>query len=58
VLRAMQLPAGDHEIDFRFDPDEVNRTETLASVAVIVIYLLLLGALNLAVFGKAKQKDA
>lgn len=51
VLRALQLPAGDHEIDFRFDPDEVGKTQTWAKVAVIAIYLLLLLALNYALFG-------
>ena len=51
VLRALQLPAGDHEIDFRFTPDVVNKTQTWATVAVIVIYLLMLLALNYALFG-------
>jgi len=55
VLRALQLPAGDHTIDFKFDPDEVNNTETLSTVAVVAIYLLLLLALNLAVFGKRRK---
>ena len=51
VLRALQLPAGDHEIDFKFDPDEVNKTQSIAKFAVIAIYLLLLLALNYAIFG-------
>jgi len=51
VLRALQLPAGDHEIDFKFAPDEVNTTQSWAKVAVIAIYLLLLLALNYALFG-------
>ena len=51
VLRALQLPAGDHEIDFKFDPDEVKTTQTWARIAVIAIYLLLLLALNYALFG-------
>ena len=58
VLRALQLPAGDHEIDFKFDPDEVNKTQTWATVAVVVIYLLLLLALNYALFGdKFRKKE-
>ena len=58
VLRALQLPAGDHEIDFKFDPDEVNKTQTWAKVAVIAIYLLLLLAINYAVFGDKFRKKA
>lgn len=62
VLRALQLPAGDHEIDFRFDPDAVNKTQSWASIAVIAIYVLLLLALNYALFGdrlfkKQEEKD-
>ena len=56
VLRALQLPAGDHEIDFKFAPDEVSKTETWAQVAVIAIYLLLLLALNYALFGDKFRK--
>ena len=51
VLRALQLPAGDHEIDFKYAPDEVNKTQTWATIAVVIIYLLLLLALNYALFG-------
>jgi len=57
VLRALQLPAGDHEIDFKFDPDEVSMTQTWAKVAVVVIYLLLLLALNYAIFGDKLRKN-
>ena len=62
VLRALQLPAGDHEIDFKFAPDEVNTTQTWARFAVIAIFVLLLLALNYALFGdkfrKAKEETA
>jgi len=57
VLRAVQLPAGDHEIDFKFAPDEVNTTQTWARVGVIAIYLLLLLALNYALFGDKFRKS-
>ena len=56
VLRALQLPAGDHEIDFKYVPDEVNKTQTWAKVAVIAIYVLLLLALNYAIFGNKLRK--
>ena len=51
ILRALQLPAGDHKIDFKFEPDEVNKTQTWATIAVVAIYLLLLLAINYALFG-------
>ena len=40
VLRAMQLPAGDHTIVFTFDPDEVHKTEGIAKTSVYIILLL------------------
>jgi hypothetical protein len=59
VLRALQLPAGDHEIDFKFDPDEVTKTQTWAKIGVIAIYILLLLALNYAIFGnKLRKKES
>jgi hypothetical protein len=57
ILRALQLPAGDHEIDFKFAPDEVGKTESLATAAVIGIYLLLLLALNWGLFGDKFRKN-
>ena len=56
VLRALQLPAGDHEIDFKYDLDEVSKTQSWATIAVIIIYLLLLLALNYALFGDKLRK--
>ncbi len=56
VLRALQLPAGDHEIDFKYDPDEVSKTQSWATIAVIIIYLLSLLALNYALFGDKLRK--
>ena len=41
VLRAMRVPAGDHEIVMTFDPPSLHATDTLATVSVIVIYIAL-----------------
>lgn len=58
VLRALQVPAGDHEIVFHFDPQEVHQTEGVATVAIIAIYIALLAAINVAVFmGRKKKED-
>ncbi|MBR6283448.1 MAG: hypothetical protein IKR25_04035 [Muribaculaceae bacterium] len=44
VLRAMQLPAGDHVVEMTFDPVEVHRTERAATTAIIVIFLALVAS--------------
>jgi len=44
VLRALRLGPGTHDIDFRFDPKSLHVTNTLGVTAVILIYILCLGA--------------
>lgn len=61
VLRAMRIPAGDHEISLKFDPQSLRVTNTLSIIAVVLIYLLCVGALvtvGLKLFGKrGKEKE-
>ena len=38
VLRAVNLPAGEHEVIFRFDPKSVHTTETIAYISLILIF--------------------
>lgn len=42
VLRALRLPAGEHEVEFRFDPESTKVTNALGITSVVLIYLLLL----------------
>ena len=44
MLRALNIPAGNHEIRFRFDPQSIKTTESLAVAAIIIIYLTLIAA--------------
>ena len=55
VLRAMQLPAGDHTIEMTYDPQEVHQTEAVATCAVVAIFILLLLAANLALFKQLRK---
>ncbi len=39
VLRAANLPAGEHEVIFRFDPESVHTTETIAYISLTLIWI-------------------
>jgi hypothetical protein len=40
VLRALKLPAGDGDIEFRFDPESLKITNAISVSAVAIIYIL------------------
>ena len=45
TLRGMELPAGTHTIEFKFDPDVVKTGSTIALASSVLFVLLLLGGL-------------
>lgn len=45
VLRAMRIPAGSHEIEMAFTVPSVKSTSAAATVAVIVIYMLVIASI-------------
>ncbi len=44
ILRAMRIPAGNHEIVMTFDPDSIRNTVNAAYIAIILIYISLIAA--------------
>lgn len=54
VLRGMVIPAGEHEIVMTFDPKSVHATTTVATIAVILIYITVILAIAAALFGCCK----
>ena len=56
VLRALQIPAGDHTIEMSFHPIEVTASERVATTAIILIFIALLLAANFALLRHLRAK--
>ena len=56
VLRAIKVPAGQHEVVMTFDPQTLHITETIAYVALAVLALILIAMLGLSIYRKKHQK--
>jgi hypothetical protein len=57
VLRALRIPAGEHNISFTFDPQSLRVTNAISVVAVVIIYLICAAALGLFIYRTVKKKD-
>lgn len=55
VLRAMKVPAGEHSIEFKFEPAVVKSGSTIALISTILLLLLLASAIY---YERRKKKDA
>lgn len=54
ILRALALPAGDHEIVFTYDPKSIDRTEAIAYSAMVILLLSILGYIF---YGRKKEQE-
>lgn len=50
MLRAVNVPAGQHNIHFIFDPDSVRKGDTIAVICIIIMYLACLGIIGYGIF--------
>lgn len=58
VLRAMQLPAGEHEIVMTFDPQSLKTTNAISVACVVVIWILCAGAVCFFVIRFIRRRSA
>ncbi|MDE6081763.1 MAG: YfhO family protein, partial [Muribaculaceae bacterium] len=49
ILRAIDIPAGEHTVTMTFNPDSMSATTTTATISVILIYLLVVGGVVLTI---------
>ena len=56
LLRAMNVPAGEHTINFTFDPDSVRKGNILSVACIILIYLAAAIAAAFAIWKAIKKK--
>ena len=58
VLRALNIPAGHHTISFVFYPQTVRTADTVATIAIVLIYLSLLVALNVNIYRRMRKSES
>jgi hypothetical protein len=56
ILRAMYIPAGEHKVEFRFEPDTFITLAKTGSIASIMLLLLVAGTFIFSLI-RRKQKD-
>jgi len=56
MLRAMDVPAGQHKIHFVFDPDSVRKGDTIATVCILLMYAISLGIIARYVIMRIRKK--
>jgi uncharacterized membrane protein YfhO len=54
VLRAMEVPAGKHKVEFKFEPETYARGEKISLASSILLLLVFAGS----VFVELKKKSA
>lgn len=55
LLRAIKLPAGEHKIEFKFEPSKFYTADNIALIASILLWLTVLGSIFMAIKGSKKE---
>ena len=56
MLRALNVPAGQHNIHFIFDPDSVRKGDTIAMICIIIMYLACAVIIGLGIYRRVRRR--
>lgn len=56
MLRALNVPAGQHKIHFEFDPDSVRKGDAIATICIVLMYLFIIGTVAVSVYRSVKRR--
>lgn len=57
TLRAMRVPAGEHEIEFIFDPQGYKNSRIVTAASTGLLVLVLIGMIVLAIYKRKEEKE-
>ena len=58
LLRAMNIPAGSHDIRMEFRPDSVRKGDTIAIVFIVIMYATVLGVIAGTLIKRGRQRKS
>ena len=58
LLRAMNIPAGQHDIRMEFRPDSVRKGNTIASIFIVIMYATVLGLIAGTLVKRGRQRKS
>ena len=57
ALRGMKVPAGQHEIEFKFEPEVVATGSQISLAANVLLGLIIIGGLGYTLFPRKKEES-
>ena len=58
LLRAMNIPAGQHDIRMEFRPDSIRKGNTIATICILIMYATVLGVIAGTLVKRGRQRKS
>ncbi|MEJ1222053.1 YfhO family protein [Sediminicola sp. 1XM1-17] len=58
ILRAMKVPAGNHKIEFKFQPEVIETGGTITLASSVLLGLFILGGIGFSLWSSRKKEEA